>query len=436
MVAVSIRSRTRKALRSVLDDALYRGSLTLLANTVALSVFGFAFWAVAAHVYPVTTVGVFSGLTSGVTLLAALAALGLPNTMIRHVSSAENPRELVVVAVLAIATVGTALCLLAVTIFGPHLPAALHLQQQGRMTLLVTALVGLTAVSSTLDAGLVAIRASHIVLAKNLLGSMTKVGALFLLVRFDSAGLIIAYGLGLALATLLSATALIGQLQGGGFGVRSVLIVRDYLSFTSGSYLATIMGMLPASVVPLMVLMIRGPAETAWFAVAFLIVGVLNLIPSTVAQVLFAEASRQGEPLGRQLTKALRGVYGLLFPALIITVAAAPLLLRLFGATYAAGATGCLRILALSTLLTGGTYLVDSQLVARDRTAAYVFINGANAAFVLGGVGILLPYGLTAAACGWAAGQALSLLLGLLLLATGTSGRHRPGSDPDKWSKR
>ena len=161
------------------------------------------------------------------------------------------------------------------------------------------------------------------------------------------------------------------------------------------------------------------PSKPARFAVAFLIGGFLNFIPATVAQVLFAEASREGVPQRRQLRKAIRGVYGLLLPALVIMVAAAPFMLRLFGAAYAKDATDCLRVLALSALLTGGTYLVDSLLIARDRIAAYIFMNVANAAFVLAFVGILAPRGLTAAAVGWALAQGLSLLLGVLVLATG-----------------
>jgi O-antigen/teichoic acid export membrane protein len=427
---IKLGSPTLKGLRRIFSDALYRGSLTLLASTVATSAIGFVFWTLAAHAYPPSTVGVFSSVTSGVGLLAAIAALGLPNTMIRHVVGAANPRELVVVAVMSIGTVGTMLCLVTVLLLGPHLPRALHLQQRGSMMLLVTALVAFTAVSGTLDAGLIAMRSSHVVLVKNLAGSIVKVAALLLLVRLQSSGLLISYGLGLVLSTGISTVALVRQLSGKGVGLRSIFMLRSYLSFTSGNYLATIMGILPLSVVPLEVLVVRGAAETARFAVAFLMVGFLNLIPATVAQVMFAESSRQGAALGRQLRKAIRGVYGLLLPALVVTIVAAPLLLRLFGAAYATAATSCLRVLALSTLLTGGTYLVDSLLIARDRTAAYVFMNGANAALVLGCVGILLPRGLTAAACGWALGQGLSLVLGLSLLATGRLGRHHQRTAP------
>ena len=293
------------------------------------------------------------------------------------------------------------------------------------MVLLVTALVVFTAVSSLLDAGLVATRSSHAVLIKNVAASIVKVVALLLLVGFATSGLLTAYGLGLLVATVLGSISLGRQVGGRPVGYGSFRILRRYLSITSANYIASILGDLPVGIVPIEVLVISGAAEAGRFAVAFLIAGFLNVIPSTVAQVLFAETSRRGVTLGVQLRKAIRGIYGLLLPVLVIVVAAAPLLLGIFGAAYAAAATGCLRILALSTLLMGGTYLVDSLLIARDRIAAYVFMNGANAALVLGLVGIMLPRGLTAAAGGWALAQGLSLFLGLLVLAMDRSGRHR-----------
>lgn len=425
-MARSVRSRTLRALSSVLNDALYRGSVILLANIISTSVIGFAFWTLAAHRYPASSLGVFSSVTSGASLLAAVAALGLPNTMTRHVNDGENARELVVVAIVAIATAGTVLCVITVLTLGPHLPAALHLQQRGSMVLIVTVLVVFTAISGTLDAGLIAIRSTQTVLIKNLVGSFIKIAGLFVLVNLRSSGLLISYSVGLVLATLLGGISLIRSVAGNGRRMRPIQVLRRYLSITSGNYLATIMGIFPMSVVPIEVLLISGAAQTARFAAAFLIAGFLNFIPATIAQVLFAEASRNGVSLGRQLRKAVRGVYGLLLPALGIVLIGAPLALRIFGSSYAAAATNCLRVLALSTILTGGTYLVNSLLIARDRIGAYIFINGANAVLVLGCVWILLPGGLTYAAIGWALAQAISLALGLVLLATGKVGRHHP----------
>jgi O-antigen/teichoic acid export membrane protein len=411
-------------LRTVRDDTLYRGSLFLLANTVATSALGFVFWTLTAHRYSATTVGVFSSVTSGVTLLAAIAALGLPITMTRHIAVAENPRGLVLVAVTMITTAGTALCLATILFLGPHLPSAFHIQQHGGIIFLVTVLVVFTAIGGTLDAGLVATRSTRFLLVKNLIASVFKVAAMLFLTALRSSGLLLSLGLALVLAAALSMIALSRRLNGNQLRLSQLQLPWHYLSITSGNYLATVIGILPLSVVPIEVLAERGAAQTARFAIAFLIAGFLNFIPSTMGQVLFAETARGGVPLGRQFRKALRTVYGILLPCLALLLATAPFVLRFFGPAYVADSTGCLRVLALSSIPAGGTYLIDSLLTARDRTAAYTFMQIANAALVLGFVGALLPRGLTAAASGLALAQVVTLLLGLLVLATGRLGRH------------
>jgi O-antigen/teichoic acid export membrane protein len=420
-----VRALAQRELRRLLNDALYRGSAVLLLNTVIASALGFVFWTLAAHEYSAATVGVFSSVIAGTGLLAAIAALGWQNTMIRHIAGAENSRELVVVAMAVIATVGSALCLLTVLTLGPHLPAALGLRQHGRMVAGVTVLVAFTAVSGISGAGLVAMRSTLAILITDTIGSIVQITALIMLATLHSWGLLLAFGLGLVLATAAATVVLLKITGGKRPGLGSFLVLRKYLSTISGNYLATVLGVLPSSVVPLEVLLIRGPAEAARFAIAAKVAGFLDVVPSTVALVFFAEASRRKAPFGEQLSKALRGVYGLLLPAVAVAVVAAPYVLDLFGGSYSAAATGCLRVLALSALLTGGTYLVDSVLIASDRIAAYVFINGANAALVLTCMGVLLPHGLTAAAAGWAIAQGASLAIGLILIATGRAGRHR-----------
>lgn len=423
-MAITPRLVLVKNVRLLFNDALYRGSLYLLANTALTSAIGFVFWTLAAHKYSASTVGVFSGITSGTGLLAAIAALGLPIIMTRHIAGADNPGGLVLVAVTTIATAGTALCLATVVFLGPHLPAALHIGQRGNIIFLLTVLVVFTAVGTTFDAGLIAIRSSRTILVKNLIGSIVKLTAMLWLAVFGSSGLFVSFALGLGLATTLSGCALTWQIRGKRAGQQTFHIPWRYLSNISRTYLATVIGILPLTMVPIEVLAERGATETARFSIAFLIAGLLNYIPSIMGQVLFAEVARGEISLGRQLRKARYAVYGLLLPSIAFVLVAAPLVLRLFGRAYASEATGCLRLLALSALPAGGTYLVDSILIARDRTAAYTLMQVWNAALILGGVGILLPYGLTAAAGGLALGQFLTLALGLLVVATGRAGRH------------
>jgi O-antigen/teichoic acid export membrane protein len=418
----------RGVLRRMSEDAVYRGSTLLLLNTALLAAFGFVFWAVAARLYPASDVGAFSGITAGVGLLGAIGALGLPNTLMRHLSTAAAARQLAGAAIVASTLAGGGLCLAVMLALGDRLPGDLELGRTDHR-LLVAALAMVAAVSAVVDGGLIALRATRAVLVKNLAGSVAKVAALVVVAATGlggTLGLVAAYAAGAGIAAALGIAALRRHADASDPAVRRFAVLRSHLSFSGGSYLGTVVGILPATVVPLMVLSARGPEETAYFTVAFMLASFLNFVPSTTAQVLMAEASRRDRPLRVVTGKALRHVYGLLLPAVALLVLTAPLVLRLFGPDYADGAAACLQLLAVGALATGLTYLIDAILAARDRMRAYVAMNVANAAAVLVLVAVALPHGLAAAGAAWAAAQAASVVLGLALLRVTGVWRSRP----------
>jgi O-antigen/teichoic acid export membrane protein len=420
----------RAAARRAADDVVYRSSTLLLVNTALLAVLGFAFWAMAARLYSAGDVGAFSGVAAGVGLLAAAGALGLPNTMMRHLASADGARQLAAAAIGAALTAGGALCVVTLLALGPFLPGGLDLER-AEHRLLVAGLAAIAAVSAVVDASLIAVRAARAVLVKNLVGSVAKLAALAALAAagvFGMLGLAISYSVGAGLAAAMGAAALWRRLRPDGETAGPLRVLRRYLSFSYGSYAGTVIGILPATVVPLMVLATRGPVETAYFAVAFMLASFLNFVPSTTAQVLMAEVSRGERTLREVAGKALRHVYTLLLPAVLLLALVAPLVLRLFGDDYAQGASTCLQLLAVGALATGCTYLVDSILAARDRMRAYVLMNAVNAAMVLGLVGVMLPYGLAAAGAAWALAQTASALVGFVVLRA--SGVWRSSAAP------
>jgi hypothetical protein len=57
-------------------------------------------------------------------------------------------------------------------------------------------------------------------------------------------------------------------------------------------------------------------------------------------------------------------------------------------------------------------------LAATDRVRAYAFMNALNAGLVLAAASLLAPDGLTAVGLGWMLAQGLSLVGGVLLVAT------------------
>jgi O-antigen/teichoic acid export membrane protein len=403
--------------RKILTDPLYRGTLVLLVNTGLVAGLGFAFWTLAARYYPASAVGAFSGLSSGVGIVGAVASLGLPNFVTRHLGNVENSRGLLIVVTGAIVVLGGVISAIIVFGLGSFFPASLHLSAHGGDAFLFLTLVIVSSLNNVYTAGLVKLRATRSVLWTSLVGAVAKLAAVVALASFASLGIVLSFSIGLALSTILSVPPLIGKARGGSELDESLKLFQKHSKVTFSNYVATIFGMLPSTVVPLEVVGERGAAAAAPFALAFLVSGFLNIIPSTASGVMFAEASRDGASMRQQATKATRAIFGLLTPATAVAVLAAPYIMRTFGANYAAEGASTLRILCLSTLVMSGNYIIDSLLISKDRSSAYLFMNGANSALVLGFVGLLLHHGVIGGAEGWALGQSASLVLGLLVMA-------------------
>ena len=73
---------------------------------------------------------------------------------------------------------------------------------------------------------------------------------LFLLAGIGSAGMILAYGLGISLSAVLSGLALWRKLDRGGERVSPVRLLQSHLSATPGNYASMIMGSFPARSCP------------------------------------------------------------------------------------------------------------------------------------------------------------------------------------------
>jgi len=413
-------SRLRHLLTLAAGDALYRTSGLLVANLIVLSGLGFVFWTAAARLFAAADVGVLSGWVAACTLLATVGGLGLGNTLIRKLSSHEEQRRLIITSAALLATLGALLSLAALLALPLVAPSKLGLDTAGGARGIVLVLVVVTALGGLVDAALIAAQAARQLLAKNLAGGLVRVGLLVPLMDGGVVGLLLAYTGGALVAALLGWRALLAVYpRQPGWHRPAPSLARPHLRFSLANYLGGVVGILPATAVPLIVLAVLGPTPAAYFGVAFLMVGFLNFLPSAIAQAYFAHASRPDVDEVHELRKAVATSYGVMVPACAAFIVVAPLVLRIFGPGYAAAATTPLRILTLAGLATALTYLIDSTLNVQHRPLAYGVMNAVNAALVVGGVALVVRDGLTAVALAWLVAQAVSALIGVPVV------RHR-----------
>ncbi|MDQ1425120.1 MAG: hypothetical protein QOD72_2618, partial [Acidimicrobiaceae bacterium] len=201
--------------------------------------------------------------------------------------------------------------------------------------------------------------------------------------------------------------------------------IKHVRKFAAGNTVAALVSMLPGTVVRIVVLGRLGAREAAYLAMPLMIVGLLRVIPSTAAQSLFAEVAADERSLRRHTRRALRGIYALLIPSIVLLVVLARPLLSLFGSDYADAGTRCLQLLALSSVLAGFNYVADTVLNARKRVNAYVFVNIVGAGFATVLPVAFVGHGLTGVGFGWLLGQVGYCAVALAALGWGRTQRGR-----------
>jgi O-antigen/teichoic acid export membrane protein len=347
-----------------------------------------------------------------------MGTLGLPNAVIRFLAGATDRSRLVSTAVAASACAGAAVGVAWVVVPG-HLGFPLDdVAPAWGLVPLIVAVVALSSIGAVMEAAIIAHRQSKWVVVENGVASVVKLVALPLAVGLGAAGLFGLFAASL-LASTLTSVVLLGRVLGrpGGRWVADVDVaeLRRVRSFAAGNHLAALVSMLPGTVVRIVVLAALGSAAAGHLAMPLMIIGLLKFVPSTAAQSLFAEAAADEASLGRQARRALRAIYVVLIPGVLLLVVAAHPLLAVFGREYADAGATALQLLALSGVFAGFNYVADTVLNARRCMREYVFVNVVGSVCAIAGPVALVGHGLAGVGLGWLLGQA-----GYAVVAAGT----------------
>jgi O-antigen/teichoic acid export membrane protein len=120
--------------------------------------------------------------------------------------------------------------------------------------------------------------------------------------------------------------------------------------YAAADYVGSLFRLAAYSLVPLFVLGRLGAEQNAYFSLAWVIAYTFYLAALNMGSSLIVEAARDPSRLAEHARRVLRNAGALIGAGVVVTVAAAPWLLRLFGVDYAENGTALLRLLALSAL--------------------------------------------------------------------------------------
>ncbi len=346
-------------------------SASLVSTQAATSVLGLLFWSLAARQFSVAAVGVGGAAVSLMTLLGTLGSLGLGTLLIARLPHTDQGsrrvlvRTALAVAAGAAAVLALAAPLIAIHVFGlSDLSAVAGSPQRAVIFSVGTALM---AVAIVLDQAVLVLGTGALQLERNVIASSAKLLALLALSvwgQTDGMTIFVAWLLG----TLVSFPAVAWRTRGGrALQTQKRLVdlssLRGLGRAAAGHHALNTTLMATLMLLPLIVTVSVSPAANGVFTTALQVSGFVFALPYAVAVGLFAAAEGDESQVLARMRFTVPFGLGASLLANLALFPLAPLVLAVFGATYADQGTTVLRILVLAGL----PFVVKDHFVALRR---------------------------------------------------------------------
>jgi O-antigen/teichoic acid export membrane protein len=394
---------------------------------------GIIFWGVAAHLVPVASIGRASAELSAMSLLASLASLSLASTFVRFLPvSGDRTRTFVARCYgtsTSLAVILAVVCVIAG--FGHRfLPAAL-----GWRALFIV-VVAFWVVFALQDAALTGLRATKWVAVENVLFGLGKLALLPLFVLvLPQQGIFVAWTVPMFIAVVLVTRYLfrtrIPEHEAASRGRSLLPSGRQIASILAAQSATEVVAIVSSMLMPLIVISRFGASANGRFYLPWTIAGSIAALISNVLSSFVVEAAHDPSTMRLHVDRTVRLVLLLLLPGVIVGVALAPYVLRVFGATYAAHGTTLLRLLLLGLPGTAVTSFFTSFLWLERRMLALTIRQLADAAAFLGTTLLLMGhFGLLAVGIASLVTEALQAAL----FFPGAIGRYRLVHSPTGWT--
>jgi O-antigen/teichoic acid export membrane protein len=342
---------------TLFPTSLARNGYALVASTAVTSVLGLLFWVLTARLYTSEQVGIGAALISTLLTLGNIAQLNLGNVLNRFVPVAGARAGKFIIATYAAAVVAAlvaAACSL--PLIGNLVPPLAFLASDKKISIWFALAVAAWTVFALQDSVLAGLRKSVWVPIENAAYAISKIILLVMLANTGLAawGPFAAWSFPLLAAIgLVSALIFYRLLPKERFDAsrpESGVSIREIFQFFRWDYVGTLAMMTALAFGPLLVLKVAGPSANANYYLAGTISYSLYLIGRSMGISLLVEGAADRGRLRSLAADSLVHTMILLVAAAGVVIACAPLIMGLFGPTYAAEGTSLLRILALASL--------------------------------------------------------------------------------------
>lgn len=413
-VANAPAARARSLLVAHLRVPLFREGYALVLNSALTSLFGLAYWLLAAHSYTPRALGLNSAAISAMMFLAGVAQLNFASALIRFIPvSGRRSTRFVLSSYLISTTVAAVAALVFLAGLGAWAPDLRFLFSSPGLALWFVAATMAWCVFNLQDGALTSLRAAIFVPLENLGYSMAKIVLLVALAAAaPSLGIFASWTAGLVVSLVPVNILIFARLL-----PRHERRASDRLRpptggqvarFISADYFGSLCWLASAVAMPVIVVALAGPSENAYFSLAWMVALPLYTISASTGASLVVTAAGDEARLATYARQVLVQTAGLVLPLALALALAAPLVLSLFGAEYTDHGAGTLSLLALSAIPAVVNVLYVNVYRVRRRMSAVAIVMGAEAVLVLGvGVVLLQAIGIVGVGLAWVVAQSV-----------------------------
>ena len=262
-------------------------------------------------------------------------------------------------------------------------------------------------------------RKGELVLIKSVIVNIPRLVLPFFAVAAGVRGLTSIYILTLIIGIGYNLMIIVGRLLAEHSLRPNLDLVTEHKAYATSNYLGGLFGVLPITVVPIIVLNVLGPVSAAYFYMPMMIAAMISLVCNAISQTLISECSQTDDVAEQRLffKRAMVHQYKLLVPLIGLMIIVGWPILNIYGRAYADNGYAALVILTVSGLLVGLNWLGDTWLNITKRSRDYFLMNAFNALETLGFVYLFSNHGLVAVAFGWLMGQLVSTVVYLMIFA-------------------
>jgi O-antigen/teichoic acid export membrane protein len=396
-----------------MHDTFRRNATFLIASQAITAGSTFLFWLLCARLFTPATVGLATAFISFGVLAATFTHLGLPTTVARFMPTSRRPSGLLYAALLAVIGASIIVGTGALLLLGHVAPALAFVRSSAVLSGLLVTLITCTALLPLLDNATMAFRQGHYILLKSAALSVPRVVLPFVVAHTALTGIVGAYVLLLVAGVLGSFILVRTKLLRHRSGRPSYAELAIHVKFTAGNYLGNIAGILPSTLVPIIVLNQLGAAQAAYFYMPMQLAVFLGVIASSTAAALVSETAQHDDPEKHrvQALAAIAHLFRMRVPAAAFLAIAGWVVLRLYGQAYSTHGYAALVVLCIASIFVGVNWIGDTWLIITKRMTAYFGMNVVNAALVVVLATAGASHGLLGVSVGWLLGQSLTALL-------------------------